>query len=287
MSKKILVTGANGQVGSELRALATQYSAYEISFLHRSDLDLSETHKVEAYFEKNHFDVVINCAAYTAVDKAELEEDMAHKINYRAVEVMASAAKRDGFSLIHISTDYVFDGSHYKPYSESEPTNPQGAYGASKLYGEDSIMMKAPKNSLIIRTAWVYSTYGKNFVKTMLRLSKERDTLGVIFDQIGTPTYARDLAKLILDIIPQIENETPEVYHYSNEGVSSWYDFAKAIFEIKNISCKVNSIETSEYPTPARRPYYGVLNKTKIKQAFKIEIPHWRESLKDALKEME
>lgn len=287
MSKSILVTGSQGQVGSEIRALADAYPDYNMTFLQRDDLDLSEPHKVEAYFEANKYDVVINCAAYTAVDQAESEEDMSHKVNYRAVETMAGCAVRDGFSLIHISTDYVFDGSHYKPYSESEPTNPQGAYGASKLYGEEAILMKAPKNSIIIRTAWVYSEFGNNFVKTMLRLGNERDNLGVIFDQIGTPTYAYDLAKLILDVIPKLNNEIPEVYHYSNEGVCSWYDFAKAIFEINNVSCQVNPIETSEYPTPARRPHYGVLNKTKIKQAFNIEIPYWRDSLKKALEKME
>jgi len=287
MRKRILITGANGQVGSELRALEATYPQYKMTFLERSVLDLSETHKIEAYFNANKFDVVLNCAAYTAVDKAESEEDMSHKVNYRAVEVMAMCAKRDDFSLVHISTDYVFDGSHYKPYNESEPTNPQGAYGSSKLYGEEAIVMCAPKNSIIIRTAWVYSTFGNNFVKTMLRLGKERDSLGVIFDQIGTPTYARDLAKLILDIIPEIKNETPEIYHYSNEGVCSWYDFAKAIFEMENIECHVNAIETSEYPTPARRPHYGVLNKTKIKKTFNVTIPYWRDSLQEALKIME
>lgn len=283
MPKHVLVTGANGQLGSEIQALAPGYNDFRFTFCDRDTLDLSNTDAIEAYFQDKTFDAIVNCAAYTAVDKAESDKALAFAINYKAVESLAHIAKAKNMALIHVSTDYVFDGSNYKPYSEEDPTNPQSVYGASKLEGEEALLSINPPNSVIIRTSWVYSTFGNNFVKTMLRLGQERDELGVIFDQIGTPTYARDLAKAVLTILPQLTNENVEIYHYSNEGVCSWYDFAKAIFELSKVSCKVKAIETKEYPTPATRPHYSLLNKAKIKTTFSMTIPYWRDSLVEAL----
>jgi dTDP-4-dehydrorhamnose reductase len=280
---KILITGENGQLGSELKALSNSYSQYEYTFVDRNTLDLSNLCKLENYFDNNTFDVIINCAAYTAVDKAQNDNDLANTINHRAVSLLAKIAKKKNISLIHISTDYVFDGKSHRPYIETDPTDPQGVYGSTKRDGENAILAAAPKNTLIIRTSWVYSSFGNNFVKTILRLGKGCDSLGVIFDQVGTPTYARDLAKTILDILPQIKNESPEIYHYSNEGVASWYDFAQSIFELTGIDCNVNAIVAEEYPLPAPRPHYSLLNKAKIKNDFGISIPYWKDSLKECI----
>jgi len=284
---KILVTGANGQLGSELHTLHDAYPQYDFTFADRSTLDLSNLCKLEDYFDTHTFDTIINCAAYTAVDKAESDEELANTINYRAVSLLAKIAQKKNISLIHVSTDYVFDGKNYRPYIETDPTDPQGIYGRTKRDGENAILDVAPKNTIIIRTSWVYSSFGANFVKTMLRLGKERDSLGVIFDQVGTPTYARDLAQAILDILPTIKNQSPEIYHYSNEGIASWYDFALAIFELSDIHCTVNPITTDQYPTPASRPHYSLLNKAKIKQEYNIVIPYWQDSLKECLKEIQ
>jgi dTDP-4-dehydrorhamnose reductase len=283
MRKRVLVTGADGQLGSELRALNPHTEPYDFLFIGRSELDLTDTEAVERYFEHNAFDAVINCAAYTAVDRAESEPVLAAAVNHKAVEKLAHVAREKGMSLIHISTDYVFDGSNCKPYLENEPTNPQGVYGRTKLNGEEAMLAINPPDSVIIRTSWVYSEFGNNFVKTMLRLGKERDGLGVIFDQIGTPTYARDLAGAIVEMLPKLKGTGTGLYHYSNEGVSSWYDFAKAIFELSGIGCDVKPIETREYPTPATRPHYSLLNKNKIKTDFGLAIPYWRDSLKVCL----
>lgn len=280
---KVLVTGANGQLGSEMRELSSHYPQYTFTFADRSTLDLSNLYQFEDYFDNNRFDAIINCAAYTAVDKAESESDLTDSINHRFVSMLAKIAKRDDSTLIHISTDYVYDGKNHHPYIESDPTDPQGVYGRTKRDGENAILEAAPSNSIIIRTSWVYSSFGNNFVKTMLRLGRERDSLGVIFDQIGTPTYAHDLAETILEILPKIHNKVPEIYHYSNEGAASWYDFAKAIFELSDISSQVNPITTDQYPTPATRPHYSLLNKAKIKNDFGITIPYWRDSLKACL----
>lgn len=282
----VLVTGANGQLGSEIQMLVTKYPQYDFTFSDRSTLDFSNLCKLEDYFDKNSFDIIINCAAYTAVDKAESDEDLANTINNRAVSLLAKIAKKKNIALIHISTDYVFDGQNYRPYIETDQTDPQGIYGRTKRDGEDAILEASPKNSIIIRTSWVYSSIGNNFVKTMLRMGKERDSLDVIFDQVGTPTYARDLAKTILDVLPQIKNETPEIYHYSNEGVASWYDFAQTIFELTGINCNVNAIVAEEYPLPAPRPHYSLLNKAKIKNDFGISIPYWKNSLKECLDQL-
>jgi dTDP-4-dehydrorhamnose reductase len=279
----VLVTGASGQLGSEIKAISASYPHYHFTFTDRSSLDLSNLCTMEDFFEGKKFDAIINCAAYTAVDKAESEAVLADTINHRFVSMLSKIAKRDNSKLIHISTDYVFEGKNFRPYVESDPTDPQGAYGRTKRDGENAILSVAPENTIIIRTSWVYSSFGNNFVKTMLRLGRERDTLGVIFDQIGTPTYARDLAQAILDILPNIQNSTPTIYHYSNEGVASWYDFAQAIFELSGVPCKLNPITTDQYPTPATRPHYSLLNKAKIKTDLGITIPYWRDSLKACL----
>ena len=286
MNKSILVTGANGQLGNELNELSVLYTDYSFVFITRNELDLSDTKAITTYFIDKTFDVIINCAAYTAVDKAESEQVLARDINTKAIETLAQIAKEKAISLIHISTDYVFDGKNFKPYIETDPTNPQGVYGQTKLDGEQVMLAINPANSLIIRTSWVYSSFGNNFVKTMMRLGKERDELGVIYDQVGTPTYARDLAQVILSIIqhPTLNaQKTTEIYHFSNEGVCSWYDFAKAIFELSAIACYVKPIETLDYPTPAKRPHYSLLNKAKIKNTFDITIPYWKDSLHECL----
>ena len=298
----ILVTGSNGQLGSELRKLSREYSDNTYFFTDRDELDITDREAIGNFIEATGIDTIINCAAYTAVDKAEEDESNADAINHLAVKYLAQISKEKNIKLIHISTDYVFDGKNYKPYIEEDATNPQGVYGATKLAGERAMREVDPKNSVIIRTSWVYSSFGNNFVKTMLRLGKERNELGVIFDQIGTPTYARDLAEAILKILQNPEpkvnceaREAPmgdrtsnpvEIYHYSNEGVASWYDFAMAIFEFSNIDCKVKPIETKDYPTPAARPHYSLLNKAKIKKDFNITIPYWKESLKVCLKKL-
>ncbi|MBD3793342.1 MAG: dTDP-4-dehydrorhamnose reductase [Campylobacterales bacterium] len=284
--RNILVTGANGQLGSEIRSIGSLYPESSFTFTDREMLDLSNLCAIEEFFKGKKFDAIINCAAYTAVDKAESERELADTINHRFVSMLATIAQRDFAKLIHISTDYVFDGKHHRPYIETDPTDPQGVYGKTKCDGENAILGIAPQNTIIIRTSWVYSSYGNNFVKTMLRLGKERESLGVIFDQVGTPTYARDLAHAILEILPNINNEQPEIYHYSNEGVASWYDFATAIFELSGVTCQVNPITTDQYPTPASRPHYSLLNKTKIKNDFSLSIPHWRDSLKGCLEQL-
>lgn len=283
---KVLVTGAKGQVGSELRRMSAAASAWDFTFTDRDDLDLSDLASLADFFQDRRFDAMIHCAAYTAVDKAESEKELADAVNHRAVEALAKIAKRDHARLIHISTDYVFDGRGCRPYIESDPTDPQGVYGHTKRDGENAVLSIAPPNTIIIRTSWVYSSFGNNFVKTMLRLGKERDDIGVIFDQIGTPTYARDLAAAILEILPNIQNLAPDIYHYSNEGVASWYDFAQAIFELGGIDCGVRPITTDQYPTPAVRPHYSLLDKSKIKNNFNLSIPYWRDSLKLCLKEL-
>ena len=279
----ILVTGTNGQLGSEIKALHVGYP-YTFFFTDRASLDITDTKAIENFVELKKIDVIINCAAYTAVDKAESDEQNADAINHLAVKNLALTCKQKNMKLIHISTDYVFDGKNYKPYTEEDTTNPNGVYGKTKLDGEKALLHVSPKNSIIIRTSWVYSSFGANFVKTMLRLGKEKEQLGVIYDQVGTPTYARDLARAILDILPKLQNEKTEIYHYSNEGVLSWYDFAKEIMRMAKLDCQVNPIETKEYPTPATRPHYSLLNKSKIKQDFGITIPYWKDSLDACLK---
>ena len=281
----ILVTGSKGQLGSEIQELAAYYD-YHFFFTSKDDLDISKTVDVKNFVVSNNINIIINCAAYTTVDKAEEDTYNANKINHLAVKNLAQIAKDKNIKLIHISTDYVFDGTNYKPYCENDSTNPKSVYGKTKLDGEKEMQAINPLNSLIIRTSWVYSSFGANFVKTMLRLGKEKEKLGVIFDQVGTPTYARDLAKAILDILPNIKNEKVSIYHYSNEGVLSWYDFAKEIMRMARIECAVNPIETKDYPTLATRPLYSLLNKSKIKKDFGIITPYWKDSLDECLRTM-
>ena len=281
----ILVTGSMGQLGSEIKELSSNYN-YNFFFTTRDDIDITSKDSIKEFCQTNSINVIINCAAYTAVDKAQSDIENADLVNRKAVKKLSIVAKELNIKLIHISTDYVFDGKNFKPYVEEFQTNPQSVYGKTKLDGENEIRDINPLNSIIIRTSWVYSYYGNNFVKTMLRLGKEKEELGVIFDQVGTPTYAKDLAITILDIIPQIENSKVEIYNYSNEGVLSWYDFAKEIMKMAKLNCKINPIETYQYPTPAKRPHFSLLNKSKIKSKFNLEIPYWKDGLDDCLKRL-
>lgn len=281
----ILVTGAKGQLGSEIKELSVAYP-FNFFFTDRDTLDISNPHAITKFVEENNIHTIVNCAAYTAVDKAESDKTGANAINHLAVKFLAETAKKKNIQLIHISTDYVFDGKGYIPYKEDDSTNPRNVYGQSKLDGEKAMQEINPANSIIIRTSWVYSSYGTNFVKTMLRLAREKEQLGVIDDQVGTPTYAQDLAKVILDILPNIQNTKTEIYHYSNEGVLSWYDFAKEIMRMSKSTCPINPIETKKYPTPAKRPFYSLLNKSKIKNRFHLSIPYWKDSLDKCLTKM-
>ncbi len=287
--KNILVTGSNGQLGSELKTLFNNgfvkiNKIAKISFTDVDSLDLTDLSNLKKYIQDNSFDFVINCAAYTDVGKAESEKELAFKINADCVNNIVSSIKREA-KFIHVSTDYVFDGNTYIPYTEDMPTNPQSVYGESKKLGEEYALKF--DQTIIIRTSWLYSSFGNNFAKTIHKLCKEKDELNVIFDQIGTPTYANDLAKAIFQIIEQSINKNhfvPGIYHYSNEGVCSWYDFAKAIVDKANSNCKVNPIESKDYPSPVKRPFYSVLNKHKIKSTYNIEIPHWMDGLNNFFK---
>ena len=283
--KNILITGANGQLGNEMRVLSEENKEYTYFFTDVAELDICNEQAVMDFVKANNIQVIVNCAAYTAVDKAEENIEFCTKLNADAVGYLAKAAEANQAEFIQISTDYVFDGTAHTPYRETEPTCPNSVYGSTKLAGEQNALTLCSR-SMVIRTAWLYSTFGNNFVKIMIRLGKERDTLGVIFDQIGTPTYARDLACAIYAAIRQ--GVTPGVYHFSNEGVCSWYDFTKAIHRLAGIKdCKVNPLHTEEYPTPAKRPHYSVLDKTKIKNTYHIEIPYWMDSLQSCIAQLE
>lgn len=277
--KHILVTGSNGQLGNELRVLSGSYPSLSFIFTDLPELDISNAESLNSFFEANKLDALINCAAYTAVDKAESEPEKAHLINAVAPGLLASAAEKHGFTLVHISTDYVFDGTNFKPYTESDGVNPVSAYGKSKLKGEQAIL-QTRANALIIRTSWLYSTFGHNFVKTIMRLGKERGELKVVADQIGTPTYAADLAAIIIYMIQTQNIEGKKIYNYSNEGACSWYDFACAIVQHANIPCRIQPIPSSDYPTPAPRPHYSVLDKAAIRKDFGLSIPWWYDSMK-------
>jgi len=280
---KILITGSNGQLGSEIRELQPAFAHYEFLYTDLDELDITDVTEVNRYFELQSPDVVINCAAYTAVDKAETDEGTAFLVNALAPGILARAAADSGAFMVHISTDYVYDGTNFRPYIETDGINPVSVYAKSKAAGEKAVQQAGGK-AIIIRTSWLYSAFGNNFIKTMMKYGKERDSLNVVFDQTGTPTYARDLARTILDILPLAMTAADiEVYHYSNEGVASWYDFAKAIHELTSIICQVNPIPTKDYPLPAERPFYSVLDKSKIKKKFPIEIPYWRDSLRHCI----
>ena len=280
----ILITGCNGQLGNEMQLLEASHPQHTYFNTDVAELDITNQDAIEAFVNENQIDGIVNCAAYTAVDKAEENEELCTKLNAEAPAYLAAAiGKRRGW-MIQISTDYVFDGTQHTPYTEEADTCPNSVYGKTKLVGELNVQ-KFCAQSMIIRTAWLYSTFGNNFVKTMIRLGKEKPELGVIFDQIGTPTYARDLAVAIFAAIEQ--GIVPGVYHFSNEGVISWYDFTKAIHRIAGITtCHVRPLHTSEYPTPARRPHYSVLDKSKFKNIYGIEIPYWETSLQACISKL-
>jgi dTDP-4-dehydrorhamnose reductase len=281
---RILITGCNGQLGNEMQLLEKENAQHTWFNTDVAELDITNQLAVEQFVAEKEIDGIVNCAAYTAVDKAEDNKELCTSLNTVAPAYLAAAIEKRGGWIIQISTDYVFNGTKHTPYVETDTPCPDSVYGSTKLAGELGVQ-KFCKNSVIIRTAWLYSSFGNNFVKTMIRLGKEKEQLGVIFDQIGTPTYARDLAVAIMTIINK--GIIPGVYHFSNEGVTSWYDFTKAIHRIAGItSCRVSPLHTEEYPTPANRPHYSVLDKTKIKATFGLDIPYWEESLRECVSKM-
>ena len=280
----ILITGCNGQLGNEMQLLEKMNPQHTYYNTDVAELDITDPEAIRAFVDDHQIDGIVNCAAYTAVDKAEDNQELCDLLNHVAPGYLAEAVERRGGWLVQVSTDYVFDGTNHRPYVETDPVCPNSVYGRTKLAGEQAAQA-ACRQTMIIRTAWLYSTFGNNFVKTMIRLGNEKPELGVIFDQIGTPTYARDLAVAIMTAINK--GIVPGIYHFSNEGVISWYDSAKAIHRIAGISsCHVRPLHTSEYPTPAARPHYSVLDKTKIKQVYGIEIPYWEESLRECIAQL-
>ncbi len=281
----ILVTGCNGQLGNEIQLLEKGNGKHVFFNTDVNELDITDENAINAFVDANNIDGIINCAAYTAVDKAESNEALCHTLNATAPGYLAAAMGKRGGWMVQVSTDYVFDGTKHTPYSETDSTCPDSVYGRTKLEGEQLVRQHCER-AMIVRTAWLYSIFGNNFVKTMIRLGKEKTELGVIFDQIGTPTYARDLAVAIMTAVEK--GIIPGIYHFSNEGVTSWYDFTKAIHRIAGISgCHVRPIHTEEYPTPARRPHYSVLDKTKIKATYNIEVPYWEESLAECISKLD
>lgn len=277
----ILITGSKGQLGNEMQQAAVRFPAFNYIYTDVAELDICDKSALDAFVKANNVNVIVNCAAYTAVDKAEDDVELCYKINRDAVRNIAEVASDNKVKVVHVSTDYVFDGTNYLPYTEDMPVCPATVYGKSKLEGEQALLENC-KESVILRTAWLYSSFGNNFVKTMMKLGTERDSLGVIFDQVGTPTYAADLADAILQLL---SNETfvPGIYHFSDEGVCSWYDFTKTIHRMANITCDVKPIETKDYPARTPRPHFSVLNKGKIKSTYGISIPHWEVSLEKCI----
>ena len=293
MPERVLVIGKNGQLGQSLQKIAADYAHLEFDFVGRDQLDLACAESVREFFEGSQpYTAFINAAAYTAVDKAESEPELADQVNHLPLQQLADLAREQDAFLLHVSTDYVFDGKSHRPWVETDAVEPVNEYGRSKLAGEQAVLASGCRGA-IVRTSWVYSEFGNNFVKTMLRLGRERDEFGVIFDQVGTPTYATDLARALLGFLDEsvrsdggAQQAGVELYHYSNEGVCSWYDFALAIFELSAVKCRVNPIETSAYPTPATRPHYSLLSKSKIRQHLDMPVPYWRDSLKVCLSEL-
>lgn len=284
MEQRLLITGANGQLGNCLHDRLELLTDSQAFFTDIDTLDITNEEAFSEYIQQNEITCIINCAAYTAVDKAEDEPELCRQINTEAVRIIGKVATEQQARVIHVSTDYVFDGKNYQPYTEDQPTNPISVYGQTKRAGEEALLEVCP-DSMIIRTAWLYSEYGNNFVKTMLRLGNERSEVRVVSDQIGTPTYAGDLADVIVELIAN-DYFTPGIYHFTNEGVCSWYDFAREVFIRSQVTCRVTPIGTADYPTRAQRPFYSVLNKNKIKSIIHRGIPHWTESLQDCLKAM-
>ena len=278
--KNILVTGSNGQLGSEIREISDRYENYNFVFTDVEELDLTISEDIDSFFTDNKIDVCVNCAAYTAVDKAEDEIELAMLVNSTAVDNLSKVCKNNGTLLFHISTDYVFNGKHFMPYSETDTVSPDSQYGLSKLKGEEAVMLNCDK-AIIVRTSWLYSSHGNNFVKTLIKLGNERDQLSVVSDQVGTPTYAADLAEAIMVMIASFDETKPkEIYHFSNEGAISWYDFGKAIMKLSNIECAINPIDSKDYPSKANRPFYSVLSKSKIKKHYGVNVPYWEDSLR-------
>jgi dTDP-4-dehydrorhamnose reductase len=273
----ILITGSHGQLGNEMQQAAVRFPAFRFIYTDVEDLDICDKNALDSFVKTNAVDIIVNCAAYTAVDKAEDDVELCYKINADAVRNIGEVAVTNQAKVVHVSTDYVFDGTNHVPYSEDQDVCPATVYGKSKLAGEQALLEVCPQ-SVILRTAWLYSSFGNNFVKTMMKLGEERDSLNVIFDQVGTPTYAADLADAILNLLSH-EIFVPGIYHFSDEGVCSWYDFTKTIHRIAGIVCDVRPIETKDYPARTPRPHYSVLNKAKIKATYGIAIPHWEESL--------
>ena len=280
--KTILITGSHGQLGNEMQQAAHRFPAFNYIYTDVEELDICDKTALNAFVKTNHVNIIVNCAAYTAVDKAEDDIDLCYKINSEAVRNIGEVANENGLKVVHVSTDYVFDGTNYLPYSEDQTVCPATVYGKSKLAGEQALL-ETCKQAVIIRTAWLYSSFGNNFVKTMMKLGTVRESLNVIFDQVGTPTSAADLADTILNIISH-EKFVPGIYHFSDEGVCSWYDFTKTIHRIAGITCDVHPIETKDYPARTPRPHFSVLNKAKIKTTYRIVIPHWEESLERCIK---
>lgn len=283
----VLITGANGQLGLEIAELATNFPDYSFFFADKSVLNIVYFEEAEHYVSKNKIDVVVNCAAYTNVDKAEDEFEKADEVNHKAVRNLGKIAVKHHLKLIHISTDYVFDGNSEIPYSETDATNPQNAYGISKLNGEIALLEINPKNSLIIRTSWLYSEFGSNFVKLMLGFSKVKQQISVVSDQTGSPTYAKDLALAILKIIPKISSDDLQIYHYANKGTCSWFDFATAIMKIAQRNCEILPIPSSAFKTKTKRPKYSLLNTDKIQHTFNLEIPNWENALRECVLKLE
>lgn len=277
--KNILITGSNGQLGSEIREISDQYENYNFIFTDVEELDLTISEDIVSFFADNKIDACINCAAYTAVDKAEDEVELAMLVNSTAVENLSKVCKNNGTLLFHISTDYVFNGKHFMPYVETDTVSPDSQYGLSKLKGEEAVMLNCDK-AIIVRTSWLYSSHGNNFVKTLIKLGNEREQLSVVSDQVGTPTYAADLAEAIMVMIASFDETKPkEIYHFSNEGAISWYDFGKAIMKLSDIECAINPIDSKDYPSKANRPFYSVLSKSKIKKHYGVNVPYWEDSL--------
>jgi dTDP-4-dehydrorhamnose reductase len=281
----VLVTGSKGQLGNEIQVLAPSYPQFNFIFTDVDELDICNRRSVDDFFVVHKIDFLINCAAYTAVDKAEEDRLMCYQINKDAIGYLGEASARHGVKMLHVSTDYVFDGKSYIPYTEEMPMSPATVYGQSKAEGEQ-LLASVLQNAVIVRTSWLYSSFGNNFVKTMLRLGRERVSLQVVFDQVGTPTYAADLADALLQII-SAGKLIPGIYHYSNEGVCSWYDFALAIFKSAKIECDVLPINSKDYPTKTPRPHYSVLNKQKVKSTYNLRIAHWEDSLKLCIQKLE